>query len=435
LTNNSPLILKYRNDIIYYSNVLNNTYPKEVPFAQSIKYVKFVKEIIGKDKLSEEFHVLESKEAQMKELYMNGRNKYPHLHYDKEFHPLFYLLWKVEKHIDNCRQDKLFTPTDDFTRLSLLGENLFTLYNLNVKGFEDKIKDLMSLNYELFDKTSYEIHIAAKHTRKGHNVEFIPTNSIVGRRSADLLIDDLIEIECKKKDYHSQQDKRNTEYWNQMMRKTFRMMDHFGYNYSIIINALKYPTIDDVKFITENIYVLLRDRNEGIFEFPNNGINIILQRLSPKNQQIEFNTIESQMLESFDYYIASPMQLRTTNDGKAFIKNHRFFAFKTAQLSDRIKSIIYSIKQAIHQLSGERPGIIYVDLNGIAHSMTERDYERLDHLINDILRNNSSVSMVILTAEFSKGNGNEMFRYDKVWPFENEHAKHRLPEYYRISNE
>jgi hypothetical protein len=255
-----------------------------------------------------------------------------------------------------------------------------------------------------------------------------------GIRSADLLVDGFIEIECKKKDHHSKQDERNIEYWNQMGQKAFRIMDYVGHNYSIVIKSEKHPTMSDVKFVTRNIHSLLEDLKEGTFSFPDRGIDIHLQKLLPLNMEVQSNTIEHNTSESFDYLIfpAQPMRIE---GGKSLIRNDRFCAFKTQEIPARIKSITYSIKQAINQLTGEVPGLIYVDLSGIVHNITERDFERLYQLVKDILRNNSSISMITLTAEFIGRNEIGIYRYDRLWPFENEYAKHRLPNSYRIGRD
>ena len=68
----------------------------------------------------------------------------------------------------------------------------------------------------------------------------------------------------------------------------------------------------------------------------------------------------------------------------------------------------------------------------MVNTMTERDFGLLFQSINDILKNNSRVTMIILTAEFAGSDDNGWYRYDRLWPFENEHPKHGLPDYYSI---
>lgn len=362
---------------------------------------------------------------------MKAKTKFPHLNYDKEFHPLFYLLWKCEKYLEGLSAGSLFRPTDEFTKLSSLGEDLTILHNSNTECLEDKIKDLMSPNYELFEKTTYEIHVAAKHKKIDHSVRFIPRDSGKGKRSADLSIDNLIETECKKKDHNSKQDKRNIEYWNQMGKKIFEIMDYIGHNYSVIIRSEKFPTVSDVSFVTNNTRSLLKELKEGTFHFPDNGIDIILRKLLPLNKVVASNTVEHKTSESFDYLI-SPTETMITENGKTLIRNNRFIAFKAEEIPARITSIIYSIKQAIGQLSGTVPTVIYVDISGVVQSMTVRDFERLYHSVENILRNNSIISMITLTAEFTGNNQNGLYRYDRLWPYENESAKHKLPDSYII---
>jgi repressor of nif and glnA expression len=79
-----------------------------------------------------------------------------------------------------------------------------------------------------------------------------------------------------------------------------------------------------------------------------------------------------------------PAQAMITETGKTMFRNGGLVAFKVKEISARIKSIIYSIKQAVGQLSGTVPSVIYVDMSGVVHSMTDRDFERLCQFINRI---------------------------------------------------
>lgn len=404
---------------------------KDVTIEESINNIKFISKLIGEEILSSEFQRIKNKEDQIKGSFPKARRKFPKLGYDKEFHPLFYLLWKCERFLEEAAKNGVIRPTDEFTKLSSLGANLALLHNSNTEGLEDKFKDLMSPNYELFEKTTYEIHIAAKHKRRGHSVKFKPEDSEKGNRSADLLIDNFIEVECKKKDHSSKQDKINMEYWNQMGKKLFEIMDYVGLNYSIIIKSQKFLTASDVKFLTDKARPLLKELKEGTFYFPDNGIDMILEKLLPINEVEVTNNIQHRTSESFDYLIF-PTQTMITENGKTLFKNNRFIAFKAKEVPARVNSIVYSIKQAIGQLSGTAPSVIYVDIGGVVHRMTVRDFERIHHLIRNILWNNSSISMVTLTAEYSGSTDGGFYRYDKLWPIKNEKAKHKLPELYTI---
>ena len=392
-----------------------------ITFEESLNHIRFIKELVGKDRLSNEFHIIKTREEQIRE-----SSKFPKFGYDKDFHPLFYLLWKIEKHLKDS-----VTATDEFTRVSSLGEDLLTVVNSSTEGLKGKIDDLMSSNHELFDKTTYEIHIAAEHIRKGHSVRFIPTDSKSGKRTADLFIDNQIEVECKKKDHSSRQYIKSVEYWNQMGKKLFGIMEHIGQNYSITISSEKYPTADDVKLVTTFARSLIKNSREGTFSHPKRGIEITLQKLLPLDFEVQSNTIKHRTSEPVDYmfFLSEAM---ISGQENVTIQNNRFFAFRTKEHPDKIKGILGSIRRAIRQLSGVVPNVIYVDLSVVANTLTERDFELLFQSINDILRNNSRVSMIALTAEFAGSEKNGWYRNDKLWTFENEHPKHRLPDYYSI---
>jgi hypothetical protein len=395
---------------------------RNITFEESLNHIRFIKELIGKDRLSTEFHVIKTREEQIRE----SSSKVPRFGYDKEFHPLFYLLWKIEKRLEDS-----VTATDEFSRASSLGEDLLTLSNSNTEGLEGKIDDLMSSNHELFDKTSYEIHIAAMHLKRGHSVRFVPPDSKSGKRTVDLLIDNQIEIECKKKDHSSREYNKSIEYWNQMGKKLFRIMDYFRRNYSITIGSEKYPTADDVKLVTTFARSLIKNSREGTFSHPKRGIEITLQKLSPLNYEVQTSTIKHRTFEPVDYF-SFFLEPTFSGQGNVTIQNTRFFAFRAKEHPDKVKGILDSIRRAIRQLSGLLPNVIYVDLSVVVNTMTERDFGRLYQSINDILRNNSRVTMITLTAEFAGSEKNGWYRYDKLWPYENEHPKHRLPDYYSI---
>ena len=326
---------------------------RNITFEESLNHIRFIKELIGKDRLANEFNKIKTREEQIRE----SSSKVPKFGYDKEFHPLFYLLWKIEKHLEDS-----VIATDEFSRASSLGEDLLTLINSNTEGLKGKIDDLMSSKHELFDKTSYEVHIAAKHIEGGHSVRFVPTNSKSGKRTADLLVDNQIEVECKKKDHSSRQYNKSIEYWNQMGKKLFGIMDYFGRNYSITIGSEKYPTADDVKSVTTFARSLIKDSRAGTFSLPKRkDIEITLQKLPAPNYEVQSNTINYRTSEPVDYlfFLSEPT---ISGQGSVTIENTRFFAFRTKEHPDKIKGILGSIRRAMGQLSGMVPNVIYVDL-------------------------------------------------------------------------
>ncbi|GAH48302.1 unnamed protein product, partial [marine sediment metagenome] len=276
----------------------------------------------------------------------------------------------------SCAEKKFFEVSEQICRLSYLGENLFVLKKQNVKSLNKKIKDLTSSSKEIFDKTTYEIEVAAAYTKKGYHIEFLETKSGEGVKTPDIFIDfkNGIEVECKKKDRKSDRDIRNTELWKLIVRKASGMMEHFALNYAAIIKTQKDPQEQDKEFILKQLQEFMKEKKDGRFAFKNKGIGITLQILSEKDKEIESGGIEYGTSEILDYEVLS-MEMKKEKDGKIFLRNPRFFGFKSAVLPERISSVIRSIKEARQQLSGNRPGLIYINLNMIDCKMVEKDFE------------------------------------------------------------
>lgn len=356
------------------------------------------------------------------------KRKLSFIDYTEKFHPLAFLIYQADKQLKSCLEKKFFEVSEEILRLSYLGENLFILKNQNTKGLDKKIRDLTSSDKALFDKTTYEIEVAATYAKKGYPVEFVETRSEEGIKTPDILISfqNGVEVECKKKDRESDRDIRNVEYWKLIVRKASGMMEHFGLNYAVFIKTQNDPEKRDIEFILKQLQELMEERKEGRFGFQNRGIGITLQTTSEKDQQIESSGIQFGTSEELDY-VVSAMEIRKEEADNVFVRNPRIFGFKSAVIPERITSVIESIKTAKQQLSGERPGLIYVNLNMIDRKMMGKDFKRLDFLVKDLLENNSTISGVVITTEFFTKDERGYTYSHKARVIRNEQAKHGLP--------
>lgn len=401
---------------------------REINFENCIKYTSLARELVGDAWLSKELEKISSYKPPQK------LRKLSFIDYAEKFHPLAFLIYQTDKQLKSCVEKKFFEVSEEILRLSYLGENLFILKEQNTKGLHDKIQDLTSSDKKLFDKTTYEIEVAAAYVRKGHPVEFVETMSKEGRKTPDLLINNEVEVECKKKDRTTDRDIRNTEYWKLIIRRASGTMEHFGLNYAVFIKTQRDTEKEDAEFILQQLQELIKERKQGRFAFRDRGIGITLQILSVKNQEIESKGIEFGTSEELDYVVQA-MEFKKDGGGKAFIRNPRIFGFKSEDLPERITSVVESIKDATKQLSGERPGLIYINLNMIVRKMIDKDFDRLDRLTKDLLKNNSTVSGVIITTEFF-GKDAQGYTYShRARVIRNEQAKHSLPSDFEIVGE
>lgn len=212
------------------------------------------------------------------------------------------------------------------------------------------------------------------------------------------------------------------------------MMEHFGLNYAVLIKTQKDPEKQNIDFILRQLQKNIKERNEGRFAFQDGGIGITLQILSEKDQQIKSNGIQFDASEELDY-VVSAMEMRKEENGTVFVRNPRIFGFKSAILPVRITSVIESIRNAKQQLSGDRPGLIYVNLNMIDRKMVDKDFERLDHLIKEQLKNNSTISGVAVTTEYFVKDSKGYIYSHKARVIRNEQAKYSLPPDFEIIGE
>ena len=123
------------------------------------------------------------------------------------------------------------------------------------------------------------------------------------------------------------------------------------------------------------------------------------------------------------------------NDGRLFLGELMKFIFKTSDPPDRLKSVIYSIKSAKEQLSGNQCGIICVNMSHISDKLIEPDYARLGNMIGEILRNNSSISAVVVSSEFCLRDAGGNRYLHKASTIRNKSAKLPLPEDFVIINQ
>lgn len=403
---------------------------REISFENCIKYIALVKEIVDDAWLSKELEKINSYKPPKK------KRKLSFIDYTEKFHPLAFLIYQADKQLKSCVEKKFFEVSEQILRLSYFGENLFVLKNQNTKGLAKKIRDLTSSNKALFDKATYEIEVASAYAKKGYPVEFVETRSEEGVKTPDIFIGfkNGVEVECKKKDRKSDRDIRNTENWKLIMRKVSGIMEHLGLNYAVFVKTQRDVGKEDTEFILQQLQELIKESKQGRFAFRDRGIGITLQILSVKNQEIESKGIEFGSSEELDY-IVSAMEFKEDGERKAFIRNPRIFGFKSGELPERITSVVESIKDATKQLSGEQPGLIYVNLNMIDRKMIDKDFERLDRLTKDILKNNSTVSGVIITTEFF-GKDVQGYAYShRARVIRNEKAKHPLPSDFEIVGE
>lgn len=403
---------------------------REITFENCIRDISLVKNLVGDDWLTQRFKEINDYQPPKQ------KRRLSFIDYHKKYHPLAYLIYQADKQLESCAKKKLFEPTEQIVKLAYLGDNLLVLRKKNAKGLDRKIQDFTASDKALFDKTTYEIEVASAYARQDYPIEFVETKSKEEIKTPDLFINfqNGVEIECKKKDRQNNRDIRNNEKWKLIIRKSSGMMEHYKVNYGIAIKTEQDPTNEDIKFILMQLDNLIQNRKEGVFGFQEKGIGITLQMISDRDEEMETGGFQVGTNEELDY-ATQAMEVKKDEQGKVFIRNPRFFGFKSAVIPERINSVIESIKDARKQLSSKYPALIYVHLNGIDRRITEVDFKRLDSLVTDLLKQNSSITGIVISSEFFSKDELGFAYSHKAKYARNSDAKYPLPKEFKVVGE
>ena len=403
---------------------------REITVENCIRNISLVKNLVGEDWLIQNLKEIEDYKPPKQP------RRLSFIDYPEKYHPLAYLMYQVDRQLKSCAEKKHFKPTEQIVKLARLGDNLLVLQRKNVKGLNRKIQDLTSLDKALLDKTTYEIEVASAYTRQEYPIEFVETKPREEIKTPDLFVNfqNGVEIECKKKDRRSNRDIRNNENWRLIIRKSSGMMEHYKVNYGIAIKTEQDPTKEDIKFILMQLDTLIQNRKEGFYGFQEKGIGITLQIISNRDEEIETGGFQVGTNEESDY-ATQAMEVKKDEKGKVFIRNPRFFGFKSAVIPERINSVIDSIKDARRQLSSKCPALVYVHLNGIDRKITKIDFKRLDSLVTDLLKQNSSITGVVISSEFFSKDELGFTYSHKAKYIKNADAKHPLPKEFKVVGE
>jgi hypothetical protein len=205
-------------------------------------------------------------------------------------------------------------------------------------------------------------------------------------------------------------------------------------NCSLSIKTKQDPDNETVKFITKELSKLLKKEKEGEYTFSKEGVYINLKYLTEFDKKYEESTISYETSRDYDY-LEIDQEITTVPDGKNYMSNPRKFQFKCEIPSDRVTRVTKAINTALGQLSGKRPGLIYINLNHTDENMSEKDLEDLKWSISDRLRQNSTITAIVLMTEnfIRDQNAITYARIHKI--IHNEHPKHKLPADFKVIGE
>lgn len=393
-------------------------------FFEISKAFETVEEFVGKEWLEEGIKKLNLRKPPKK------LTKYSFLR-QKEPHPLIWLWKKAIESYQRCIKDQMLQVSEELLQISVLGRDLAQLKDVSIidkngnvlKGktlknrFKEKFTD--EDNPERFEKAVYEIQIAAGYRRLGYEVFFVEESEKEGEKTYDLQVkigDEVVYVECKKKDRLSERDRKINVIWNNLI---VEILGHLKKkNYGILIKSQKDPVQNDEKEIMRKIKEMINSKNllnvskQGKYE-------IVVFEIVPSVvftptygwAQIEhvdffysvyilpeiYRIIKEEIY--LDYFTVSADNL--DKPPNILWINPKFVGFSLSKPPDRIEGVIDRLEEANKQLPITGPGLIYIQI--FPHPrMMEQDFKRLEERIKGKMKimKEGRINAVILTATF-----------------------------------
>ena len=91
-----------------------------------------------------------------------------------------------------------------------------------------------------------------------------------------------------------------------------------------------------------------------------------------------------------------------------------------------------NIKNAAKQVSSSLPSIVYVDISAFNQKMKIFDLEQLGIQVNNFLRNNHGINVVVITDTYTAGPEGRVRLRNGIWVLRTSSAKHNLPTTFSI---
>lgn len=417
------------------------------------KYLEVVKKTLDETWLKQE-------QEKIKKYYNTEKNTKVLGTIENYVNPLALLLYQAETNISERKTNSEISISNESVDIVRLGLYIEALKSNNVTGFEEKLNELKKANRNNFEKIINELNIASGFVKSNHTVKFIETQSDENQRTPDLLIDGTIEVECKKKDKLTSRDIRNNDFWNRLERKSIELMNKEKRFYLIYTFFNRDPDGKIIKKILKELYKIIHSGKDA--EINLDSVNIIANKICDNDESFPVGINaknKSELMAKLDPNIIdkiiagkisrpdivnyeknhpefdhTPSAYNIQSDGSVFAKGTMKFLFKSKEAPDRLKSIMNSIKNAKGQLSGDRIGIICVNMTHVSEKLIESDYALLGEMIQDILKNNTRISAVAITSEFYIKDKHGIRFLHRASVIRNDSAKKPLPSDFVIMN-
>jgi len=313
-------------------------------------------------------------------------------------HPLGFLIYSGNDFLTHLFNDEMPPRYEEYLRIACLSHCMVALIDAGTQGILDRLETLKKHNDALFEKAEYEIQVGYWYVVSNHSIEFLQPSFEDSHRTPDILVDGMIEVECKRKDSFSGSDLAIMRSFAAVIRGCTRTMEKTGRNYAVILESDTGMDTVNVDAVLDLSRKVIEEGRSGVFCINKRGLRLRLELLSNGDEPLADDKIKFSVCGNPDYGQIAVSHRPGSNGIPVFYKP-RCFAIKDPKVKERIDSILNSIEDARTQLSGERPGILYVDLNKTDRQFDSGDFTTLESRIAERLHKSSRISAVVLTKD------------------------------------
>ena len=344
---------------VYY-NLLSENHKL---ISEYVKHIETLRILTIDKKLDNEVELILQNRLSIKQNYnINDPTQYRRTEDTAKYHPLALQYYEVQEQLKPFYERQIFELTTDILSLAIKGKILSTLMNARVDGFDEKLSNLVSKDINQYEKTFYEIEVASQFVLQGNDVKFIKTSA---KKSADVLIDDSVEIECKSKDLVHPYYRKYEDLWKIMTGIVPEWMHRNRLNYMIYIVLEKEIDTESIKLIKNRIHEIISKKREGTFSIVKKKISIQAKLLLPYDLDIDkpltvenFPEIMKAIPNIKDSDFLTPLFTLYPTKEKIIQRNYRYLAMKIPQ--HPMRSIISNVKRAASQVNRTLPSLIYI---------------------------------------------------------------------------
>ena len=294
---------------------------------------------------------------------------------------------------------------DDLVRLGALAEDVIRPVEHGSVGADERIARLRSTDHEDVRATLYEFGVATMLIRRDHSVDFLPERPDKGIKTPDLLVDGCVEVECKRRG-KTQQEKADRELWELFHRKVIRLIQA-KCEVSMVIELYsdEVPTRGAVDWALSVVRSHVESGSIRAVEQVTDGHRVVIRKVRLHLDHAGLSC-DPQPADGPRHFEKADIMMKVQDqkriDGSGLFMMVRAGAGVRVARSLGLPNLLDTARK---QFSGERPAVVFVDLQLPILDSSERDHGPANQAVQDWMRQHRSIAAAVITTDVFKAPG------------------------------